>query len=107
MPDKDKNELVKKYLLWMYTVSSPMLRALTYTFSSDLTCYTTLYITGSSYMADDEGVGKKQQQQQSLDGDNLYAYNNNELPFSVCLTWPCFLTKPLRVNESLSSLRKD
>lgn len=43
----------------MYTVSSPMLRALTYTFSSDLTCYTTLYITGSSYMADDEGVGKK------------------------------------------------
>lgn len=42
----------------MYRMSGTMLRALTYTFSSDLTFYTALYITGSSYMADDEGVKK-------------------------------------------------
>lgn len=32
---------------------------------------------------------------------------NSTFPLSVCLTWPWFLTKPLRVTESLSSLRKD
>lgn len=48
-------------------MAGTMLRALTYTFSSDLTYYTPLYTTVSSYMANDEGVEKKK----SLDGDNL------------------------------------
>lgn len=84
----------------MHKTSGTVLGALTHTFSSGLTCSIALYRAGSSHMANDEGV------KQSLDEDNLYAYNN-EFPFSVCLTWPCFLTKPLRVNESQSSLRKD
>lgn len=37
-------------------MSAPVLRALTYTFSSDLTCSTARYRAGSSHMADDQGV---------------------------------------------------